>query len=120
MSSLGNALHQLREERKEAQQQIKKLDSAISAIEAVVGRNGSEAIRNPSHLTRVVSAASRGRMARAQRVRRKGERQASRTAVKKTNGQPAKRTMSLAARRKIAAFQKARWAKIKAQQKKAA
>jgi hypothetical protein len=30
-----------------------------------------------------------------------------------------KRTMSPAARRKIAAFQKARWQKIKAQQKKA-
>jgi hypothetical protein len=33
---------------------------------------------------------------------------------------PVKRTMSPAARRKIAAFQRARWARIKAQGKKAA
>ena len=33
---------------------------------------------------------------------------------------PVKRPMSPAARRKIAAFQRARWAKLKAQQKKVA
>jgi hypothetical protein len=33
---------------------------------------------------------------------------------------PVKRTMSAAARRKIAAFQRARWAKLRAPQKKAA
>jgi len=40
--------------------------------------------------------------------------------AKTTNPAPVKRTMSAAARRKIAAFQRARWAKVKAQQKKAA
>jgi hypothetical protein len=40
--------------------------------------------------------------------------------VKTTSSAPAKRTMSVAARRKIAAALRARWAKIRAQQKKAA
>jgi hypothetical protein len=39
---------------------------------------------------------------------------------KTTGSAPAKRTMSAAARRKIATFQRARWAKVKAQQTKAA
>jgi hypothetical protein len=42
-------------------------------------------------------------------------------AIAKTTGSaPVKRSMSASARRKIAAFQRARWAKIRAQQKKAA
>ena len=40
--------------------------------------------------------------------------------LKTTASAPVKRTMSASARRKIAAFQRARWAKLKAQQKKAA
>jgi hypothetical protein len=40
--------------------------------------------------------------------------------AKTTTSAPVKRSMSAAARRKIAAFQRARWAKVKAQQKKAA
>jgi hypothetical protein len=40
--------------------------------------------------------------------------------AKTTGSSPVKRTMSASARRKIAAFQRARWAKVKAQQKKAA
>jgi hypothetical protein len=40
--------------------------------------------------------------------------------AKTTASDPVKRTMSAASRRKIAAFQRARWARVKAQQKKAA
>jgi hypothetical protein len=40
--------------------------------------------------------------------------------VKTTAFAPVKRTMSAAGRRKIAAAQRARWAKLKSQQKKAA
>ena len=40
--------------------------------------------------------------------------------AKSAGAAPAKRTMSVSARRKIAAAQKARWAKIRAQEKKAA
>jgi hypothetical protein len=40
--------------------------------------------------------------------------------AKSESSAPIKRTMSAAARKKIAAFQRARWAKVKAGQKKAA
>jgi hypothetical protein len=62
-------------------------------------------------------------MAQAQRARWARANKASQplVAIAKTKGSaPVKRTMSAAARKKIAAFQRARWAKIKAQQKKAA
>jgi Ketopantoate reductase PanE/ApbA len=121
MSSLGNALQLLREERKQAQQQVGKLDVAIGAVEAIIGQDGLGATSNTTRSARVISAASRRRMARAQKTRWAKERQQSRPSIaKKTNAVPAQRVMSAAARRKIAAYQRARWAKIKSQQKKAA
>jgi hypothetical protein len=45
--------------------------------------------------------------------------QAQPSANSKGTKMPTKRTMSAVARRKIAAFQRARWAKVRAQQKKA-
>jgi hypothetical protein len=119
MGNLNNALQQLRMERKQAQLQLEKLDQAISVIESL---NGSETVRQANQPTRVISAASRRKMARAQRARWARAKNASQpvVAIAKTTGSaPAKNTMSAAARRKIAAFQKARWAKIKAKQKKA-
>ena len=41
MANLTSALQQLREERKQAQYQVEKLESAISVLEDLVGRNGS-------------------------------------------------------------------------------
>jgi hypothetical protein len=110
MASLTNALQQLRAERSRAQEHVDKLDQAISVIESL---NGTRASRKSTRPTRVVSAASRRKMAQAQKARwaRKG----SQPAV----GAPVKRTMSAAARRKIAAAQKARWAKVRAQKKAA-
>jgi len=120
MGTLSNALQQLRQERKQKQSQVEKLDQAISVIESL---NGAGAVRQAIQPTRVISAASRRKMARAQKARWARARKESQpvVAITKTTGSaPVKHTMSAAARRKIAAFQRARWAKIKAQQKKAA
>jgi len=119
MRNLSSALQQLRAERKQAQARVESIDQAISVIESL---NGTGTTSQPS---RVISAASRRKMARAQRARWARARNGSQpvVAITRTTAPvpvPVKRTMSAAARRKIAAFQKARWAKIKAQQKKAA
>jgi DNA-binding PucR family transcriptional regulator len=119
MGNLNNALEELRAERKQAQLQVEKLDQAILVIESLNGVGTSGKANQP---TRVISAASRRKMAQAQRARwAKARKEAQPVETVKTTGSaPVKHTMSAAARRKIAAFQKARWAKIKAQQKKAA
>jgi hypothetical protein len=120
MGNLNNALQELRAERKQAQSHLEKLDQAISVIESL---NGSGTFRQANQPTRIISAASRHKMAQAQRARWARARKGSQpvVAIAKTTGSaPVKHTMSAAARRKIAAFQRARWAKIRAQQKKAA
>jgi hypothetical protein len=106
-------LQQLRAEREQAQSQVKKLDQAILVIESL---NGSGISSNGIQAKRVISAASRRKMARPQKIRR--ERENGHSAGGNTNITPARRTMSAAARRKIAAAQKARWAKVRAQQAK--
>ena len=120
MSNLTNALQQLRAERRESQLHVEKLDQAISVIESL---NGSGTFRKANRPTRTISAASRRKMALAQKARwakaRKGSQQAA-GAAKTTASAPAKRTMSISARRKIAAAQRARWAKIRSKGKKAA
>ena len=121
MANLTSALQQLREERKQAQYQVEKLDSAISVLEDLVGRNGS---LTPSAAggSRVVTATARRRMAAAQRARWAKVRQQTQTPHTnnpRTTSSP-KRTLSAAARRKIAAAQRARWARVKAQQAKKA
>jgi hypothetical protein len=119
MGNLSSALQQLRAERKHAQLHVEKLDAAISVIESL---NGSGTLGKSNQPTRIISAASRRRMAQSQRARWAKARKESQPVVtmKTTGSAPAKRTMSAAARRKIAAFQRARWAKLKAGHKKAA
>jgi hypothetical protein len=119
MGNLTSALQQLRAERRQAQLQVEKLDQAILVIESL---NGSGTFGKANQPTRIISAASRRKMARAQRARWARARSESQpiVAIAKTTGSaPVKRTMSASARRKIAAFQRARWAKVR-QQKKAA
>jgi len=119
MGNLGSALQQLRAERQKAQARVEGIDQAISVIESL---NGAGTVEQANRTTRIISAASRRKMAQAQKARWAKARENSQPiAVAKTaTSAPVKHTMSAAARRKIAAFQKARWAKIKAQQKKAA
>jgi hypothetical protein len=120
MGNLNNALEQLRAERKQAQVRVESIDQAISVIESL---NGSGKVSQANQPARIISQASRRKMAEAQRARWARAKKAPQpvVAIAKTKGSaPVKHTMSAAARRKIAAFQRARWAKIKAQQKKAA
>jgi hypothetical protein len=119
MGNLSVALQQLRAERKQAQARVESIDQAILVIESL---NGSGTARQANQPTRILSAASRRKMARAQKARWAKAREQSQPIelAKTTASAPVKRTMSASARRKIAAFQRARWAKIKAQQKKAA
>jgi hypothetical protein len=123
MANLTNALQELRAERSRTQLQVEKLDQAISVIESL---NGSGPSRNAAQAGRVISEASRRKMALAQKARWAKVRKEAQQPVgsaKASASAPAasiKRTMSAASRRKIAAFQRARWAKVKAEQKKAA
>jgi hypothetical protein len=117
MGNLSSALQQLRMERKQAQFHVEKLDQAISVIESL---NGSGTFGETTQRTRIISASSRRKMARAQKARWARARNGSQPAVGKTTASArVKRTMSVSARRKIAAFQRARWAKVRAQQRKA-
>ena len=122
MANLESALQQLREERKEAEKQIERLDAAIRAIASVVGRSNSTEPVQTRHRGRVLSAASRRRMAQAQKGRWAKAREGPNSKAKSVP--QAKRVMSPASRRKIAAAQRARWAKVKprstTQQKRAA
>ena len=118
MANLTNALQELREQRKQAQLHMEKLDQAISVIESL---NGSGATRTTNQPKRIISAASRRKMALAQRARwakiKKGSKPIA-AAAKPSALAPAKRTISAAGRRRIAAFQRARWANLKAASKK--
>ena len=117
MSNLQNTLHELREKRQKAQIEIEKLDQIISGIESLNGTG----VHESSRPTRIISAASRRKMALAQKARWASIRKQSQPILMgKAVAAPARRTMSASARRKIAAAQKARWAKVKAHQKKAA
>lgn len=119
MSNLENALRELREKRSRAQVEIDKLDQIISGIESL--NRARPAPSETIQPKRIISAASRRKMAQAQKARWASIRKESQPViVKPAAAAPAKRTMSAAARGKIAAIQKARWAKIRAQQKKAA
>jgi len=129
MGNLENALQQLRAERREAQSHVEKLDQAISLLVSLNGTGTPQKVNQPTGITsaltgtmsaptRIISAASRRRMARAQRARWARVRKQSQPAL--VGAAPVKRTMSAAARRKISAFQRARWAKLRAGQKKAA
>ena len=120
MANLENVLQQLRDEHKQAQSELEKLERAISTIEGLTGRD-SGATANGTRPKRTMSASARRRIARAQKARWAKFRNKSQSATAKPipiGG--AKRRLSAEGRKKIAAAAKARWARVKAQQKKAA
>jgi hypothetical protein len=88
MADVTAALRQLQEARQEAEQELRKLDQAISALSAT---NGSGRRGRPPNRTQ------------------------STQTPKPAGGA---RSMSASARRRIAMAQKARWAKWRAAQKK--
>ena len=113
MGNLTSVLQQLRTERKQAQLHVEKLDQAISVIESL---NGSGTLRQANQPARIISQASRRKMAQAQRARWARARKESQpvVAMAKTTGSAlVKHNMSAAARKKISLAQKARWAKQK-------
>jgi hypothetical protein len=66
MGNLSGALQQLRVERKQAQARVESIDQAISVIESL---NGSVTVGQANRTTRIISAASRRKIARAQKAR---------------------------------------------------
>jgi hypothetical protein len=116
MANLTNALQQLRAEQREAQLHVEKLDQAISVIESL---SGSGTSRNGKQATRIISAASRRKMARAQKARWAKVRKRREPVAKTTGPARARHTISAAGRKRIAAAQRARWATLKAGQKAA-
>ena len=117
MANLENALQQLRAEQREAQLNVEKLGQAISVIESLRGSGSSQQTSQPK---RTVSAASRQKMALAQKARWANARKESQPAAVAGSVHKRGHTMSASSRRKIAAAQRARWAKIRAGNKKAA
>lgn len=121
MSNLNSALDQLREERKQAQAQVEKLNHAISVIEGLAGRNNTRGAQG-RRAGRSLSAAARKRISEAQRARWAAQRkkQPASISVGPKPVASTRKPLSAAARRRIAAAQKARWAKFRSQQKAAA
>jgi hypothetical protein len=115
MTNLAGVVQQLRKERDQAANEVKRLNAALSALNGASGKRTGTRSR--------LSAAARARIAAAQRARwaklRGNGGQTAKTAQKpKVISMRKKKTMSAAARRKIAAAMKARWAKVRAGQKK--
>jgi hypothetical protein len=116
MANLDSAIQELREQRRTTELQMEKLDSAISVLESLSGERLSMAPNNGAHPKRIISAAARRRMARAQRARRSKEREGSGAmAAMKEGNKKTRRVLSAQARRKIAAAQRARWARVRGQ-----
>jgi hypothetical protein len=124
MTGMSNALEELRQERKQAQSQVEKLDQAISllaSLNGAAGRSMGTSHKAPQTV-RVISLASRRKMAKAQKARwakAKNGAQSTKGVATVVRSAPAKRTLSAAARKKIAMFQRERWAKLKAAKKAA-
>lgn len=120
MSNLDNALRELREKRSHAQIEIDKLDQIISGIESLNGA-GTAVHSKTAQPKRIISAASRRKMALAQKARWAGLRKKSQpAAAKSTSSAPAKRKISAAGRKKMAEASRARWAAFRAAKKKSA
>jgi len=120
MAILNSALEQLRDERKQVQVQVEKLDHAISVIEGLAGRSNAAATRGKKRGRGSLSPAARKRISEAQRAR-----WAARKGKKRTGAGPkpvttTRKPLSAAGRRKIAAAQRARWARYRSQHKAAA
>ena len=116
MPNLDNALRELREKRRHAQTEIEKLDQLIFGIESL---RGTEAVV-PSKTTpqkRIISIASRRKMALAQKARWASIQKNSQplaVVAKSTGSVPRKRHISAASRRKMAAAARAHWAAFRA------
>ena len=107
LKGLASIVSELRVERTNLANQLKRVDAALSVLGKL---NGGSSDTKPR---RTLSASARRRISLAQKAR-----WAKRAANDQAGKMKPKRTMSASARRKIAAAQRARWAKVRA--KKAA
>jgi|SRR5215469_3950632 len=115
MAYLDNGLQQLRNERRRVHSQVEKLDSVISVLEELVGRNSTAPLRRGIGRGRMVSAAVRRRMGTAQRAGWARDRaQAQPTVGGKVRTTLKRRKLSAAGRKSISAAAKARWARFRA------
>lgn len=70
MTNIDKALDRLREERREAQNQVQKLGEAITVLEKLTRSSGGSANAGSAHRAkRVLSAAGRRRISLAQKAR---------------------------------------------------
>jgi hypothetical protein len=81
MTNIAKAIVRLREERRDAQNQVQKLGEAISVLEKLTRSSGATArIGAPHRVKRVLSAAGRRRISLAQKARWAKIRQTKRAA----------------------------------------
>jgi hypothetical protein len=104
LKGLESVVLELREQRTNLVNDLKRVDGALSALGSLNGSN------NHAQPRRKMSASGRRRIAAAQRARWAKVRAQNIVSIAPKR---AKRTMSASARRKIAAAQRARWAKVK-------
>ena len=117
LDGLTAIVSQLKTERTNLANRLQHVDAALSVLGKLDGGSNHT---NRSQLTRIVSTASRRKMAAAQKARwARAAKGAQPVAVKTSGSAPARRTISAAGRGKIAAAQRARWAKLKAGKKAA-
>jgi hypothetical protein len=69
MTNIANAIVRLREERREAQNQVQKLGEAISVLEKLTRGAGATGSAGTHRAKRVLSAAGRRRISLAQKAR---------------------------------------------------
>ncbi len=104
LKGLASIVSDLRVERANLANQLKRVDAALSVLGKLNGRSSYTKPR------RTLSASARKRISLAQKAR-----WAKRAAKDQAGNVKSKRTMSASARRKIAAAQRARWAKVRAE-----
>ena len=108
MSNLKNVLQQVRDERKQAELRVERLDEVIRGL---AGLNSSAPSRS-----RIMSASARRRISLAQKARWAKVRAGKVVSIAGKRGES---TISAAGRKRIAAAQRARWAKVRAAKKAA-
>ena len=69
MANLGQVLKQLQGERSRAQKKVERLDEAVAAFQKLVGTKSRGATRKGPRARRKLSAATRRKIARAQKAR---------------------------------------------------
>jgi hypothetical protein len=113
MVNLKNVLQQVRDERKQAELRVEKLDEVIRGL---VGLNGSVSAGKGAGQRHTMSASARRRISLAQKARWARVRGRNVVSIASKRG---KSTISAAGRKRIAAAQRARWAKVRAAKKTA-